>query len=538
MFKKVFIVLVFFAFAGSSCRKQEVKKQYNVVFIICDDLNTVVHHPKNKPGVHCPAIDKFREQAVTFTNAYANDPICAPSRSSMMTGIMPHHSNLTWFEPWYQNEILSNSVHMLEHFKNNGYKVFGAGKLYHNGEEPYDVYDEFGPKANFGPFPWKGKGGEMDEHPRMNHLFENFNIQHKWEQTFGSLSDMPAWEKDEKKGIPGYTGWRLFGKPFKYNSDTDRDLMPDELYANFAKKILNENHDSPFFLGIGFCRPHTPLYVPERYFDMFPLKSIQLPKVSEGDLNDCAKQLSDTSLYGFRRYQFLQQDGNKQLYKKWIQAYLASIAFVDEQVGKVLDAVQNSKYADNTIVIFTSDHGFQMGEKNFLYKQSAWSEACRIPLVISYPDNNTRRAICDQPVSLIDIYPTLIDACKLSENPNVNGKGDGLYGNSLLSLLKEPTGKKWKGKPYALTILPGEDHTSAENFSIKPSPHFTVSTREWRYIQTSGGEEELYHLKHDPLEWNNLAYKNNHKNTIQQFRDIVSIEKLQAERILAKSKFE
>jgi arylsulfatase A-like enzyme len=341
------------------------------------------------------------------------------------------------------------------------------------------------------------------------------------------LSDIPHWERDVEAGIPGYKGWRLYGKAFHYRTDDDRDLMPDELYAAYARKILNEDHQSPFFLGVGFCRPHTPLYVPEKYFQMFPINQIQLPKVVGNDISDCAAQLADTSLYGFRRLQFLQQKGDDALYKSWIQAYLASIAFVDEQIGKVLEAVSQSKYADNTIVIITSDHGFHMGEKDFLYKQSAWVEACKIPMIISFPNHQAKGTLCAQPVSLVDIYPTLIEACGLPRNPNEGGNDIPLDGHSLIKLLKDPTEERWAGPEYALTILPGEDHTTAANLKSKPLPHYAVSTAQYRYIQTSLGEEELYNLENDPLEWVNLinSLSKEDSEQLKELREIVLKEK-------------
>lgn len=494
----------------------------NVLFIICDDLNTVVYHPADKPRAQCPNIDALRERAVTFTRAYANDPLCGPSRASMMSGMMPHRSNLTWFEPWRDNEMLRSSVHLLHHFKNNGYRVFGTGKLYHNGEEDYSVYDAFGPTANFGPFPWKGVGSPLVAHPAMTYLFDDFAIPHHWEQTFGRLSDVPEWEADSAAGVPGYRGWRLSGQPFRYESATDRDSLPDEMYANFARQILAQEHTEPFFLGVGFCRPHTPLYVPDNYFDRFPLDEIVLPRTIDNDLADCAPQLADTTLYGFRRYQWLRQPGNDQLLKRWVQAYLASVAFVDEQVGKVLTALAQSPYADNTIVILTSDHGFHMGEKEFLYKQSAWSEAAQIPLVIAGP--GIGRAECDQPVSLVDIYPTLIEACDLPPDPNRTGNGVALDGTSMIPLLRPATGA-WAGPDYALTLVPGEDHTTIETLTAKPDPHYALSQRDWRYIQTADGGEELYHVQQDPNEWRNLAQTRPAPPIIDYFRRLVVQEK-------------
>jgi arylsulfatase A-like enzyme len=493
-----------------------------VLFIICDDLSTVVYHPKGKPIALSPNIDAFRQQAVTFTHAYANDPICAPSRASLMSGIMPHRSNLTWFESWRDNQMLRTSIHLLPYLRSNGYRVYGTGKLYHNGQEHDAAYDTYGTKANFGPFPQK-PGGGLAPHPDMRYLFDTLDIPHAWEQTFGRLSNTPVWDS----ATEAYRGWQLGGQPFYYASATDRDLLPDEQYAAFAQDVLEQEHEEPFFLGVGFCRPHTPLYVPDNYFDLFPLDSITLPSTVPNDLEDCAPALTDSSLYGFRRYQFLQQDQHNPLLKKWIQAYLASVAFVDEQIGQVLTALANSPYADNTLVIITSDHGFHMGEKEFLYKQSVWSESTRIPLMISWPGVASAGTVCDQPVSLIDIYPTLIEAGRLPPHPNKGGNEQPLDGHSMVELLKNPAANAWAGPEYVLTVLPGEDHTTADTLTTKPPPHWALSTRDWRYVQTAQGQEELYNVRVDPHEWHNQAHAPAALPTLTKFRNIVAQEKQQ-----------
>lgn len=495
----------------------------NVLFIIVDDLNTVVYHPAGKPVAICPNLDTFRQQAVTFTNAYANDPICAPSRSSMMTGIMPHRSNLTWFESWRVNEMLRTSVHLLPYLRENGYRVYGTGKLYHNGQENEAAYDTFGPKANFGPFPRRAGGG-LAPHPDMLYLLDTFKIAHAWEQTFGRLSAVPGAGEEESQ----YQGWHLGGQPFRYVSATDRDSLPDEQYATFAQGVLAQDHKQPFFLGVGFCRPHTPMYVPDNYFDLFPLDSIRLPATLPHDLQDVVSSLTDSTRYGFRRYQFLQQDPDKPLLKQWIQAYLASVAFVDEQIGRVLTALADSPYAANTLVIITSDHGYHLGEKEFLYKQSPWSEATRIPMIVRWPGVTPPGTPCDQPVSLIDIYPTLIEACRLPPHPNRRGNGLELDGHSLVELLRQSEADTGAGPDYVLTVLPGEDHTTADTLATKPPPHFALSTRDWRYIQTARGQEELYHVKTDPQEWHNLAQSAEAQPVLTRFREILAQEKQSA----------
>lgn len=214
--------------------------------------------------------------------------------------------------------------------------------------------------------------------------------------------------------------------------------------------------------------------------------------------------LADRSLYGFRRYHMLVRHKDRQLHKEWLQAYLACTAFVDDQVGRVLDAVDKSPQRENTIVIFTSDHGFHMGEKEFLYKQSLWDGATRVPLIVAGLEGMPEGATCHQPVSLVDIYPTIDDLCGLPTEPNTDGNGYQLEGHSLRPLLSNPDGE-WTGPDVAITALPGKDHSQHNRHRGTWFPHFSVRSEQYRYTLCANGEEELYDYEADPLEWKNLA---------------------------------
>ncbi len=331
----------------------------NVLFIICDDLNDSIARMGGHLQAKTPNIDRLMHRAVRFVNAQCNDPLCAPSRASLLSGLYPHTTGYLEFYHWRKNPVLANSISLMEHFKNNSYGLYCTGKLFHNHHEDYENYTEYAHEANFGPFPWDGvdrtpadwKEGKAitknwKEHPQMLFMFKDHEgIRTHWEQTFGPLSNVPNWPPDPQNEIPGYKGWTLYNRPFRYVSDDDRDLMPDELYANYAVRVLQRQHQESFFLGVGFCRPYTPLYAPKRYFDMFPLESIQLPPYKANDLEDCAELLKKFQPYGFERYELIIDAGGEKMWKRWIQAYLACVAFVDDQVGKVLDALEASPYA-------------------------------------------------------------------------------------------------------------------------------------------------------------------------------------------------
>ena len=490
----------------------QARERPNVLFIIVDDLNDMPLHPDGKPFVPTPNFDRLAKQGVSFSNAHCNDPICAPSRSSMMTGLYPQTSSLYWFEDYRQNAILSNSVTVTEHLATNGYDVYSVGKIYHGNQDPKGFYAGRGPGGNIGPWPWDGTKVNQRgfiPHPQQLFLFADDadpDMDYKWEHTFGPLTMIPEYEADRSKGVPGYRGWRLSGKPFRYISDQDRDPMPDETNAAWASDVLFKRHDKPFVLFTGFSRTHTPLYAPQMYFDRFPLDEIEIPKAyREGDLGDCAASLANRSLYAFRRYQMLfNHEDRPRLFKRWLQAYMACVAFIDDQVGTVLDALADSPYADNTVVFLTSDHGFHVGGKEALYKQTLWDSGTRIPFIVAGLQGMPKAKVCRQPVSLIDVYPTLIDICGLPENPHQGRSGYPLDGFSIKPLILEPTAD-WEGPEVAITALPGKDHSQHREHLGTLYPHFSVRARDWRYSLTSDGQEELYRYSSDPYEFVNLA---------------------------------
>ena len=491
--KKLFLVFIISFFAHASA-------QPNLVFIIVDDLNDLPLDPSTRPEIATPNIDRLAKKGVSFTNAHCTDPICAPSRVSLLYGLYPQSTGLFWFENPKQRGIFKDSIDLPHHLKNNNFDLYATGKIYHGGQKQ-KVFNTYGVGTSYGPHPVNGEP-YMGHHSSQDHLFKAMsNLSHKWEQTFGSLEDIPDWSHLEK----GKKGWFLYGKPWSLNKGHDRDLLPDELSANYCKDILTQKHSKPFALFAGLVRTHTPLYAPQEYFDRFPLDSIKIPASIKNDLADCSTQLANKELYGFQRYKFLTQNGDDLLLRQWIQAYLACVSFVDDQVGKIIDAVESSEYADNTIIIFTSDHGFHMGDKEFLYKQSLWDGATHVPLIISGLKGMAQNKKSTKPVSLIDIYPTINDLLEVTAQPNAETNQLKLDGFSLRPLLMDPKTDQWQGPKVAITALPGKDHSMNKEFSGAPFPHFSVRAEDWRYTLTSNGEEELYHYPSDPRESQNLA---------------------------------
>jgi arylsulfatase A-like enzyme len=283
------------------------------------------------------------------------------------------------------------------------------------------------------------------------------------------------------------------GRPYYYGNDEDRDLLPDELTTARGVEVLSQSHDKPFFLALGFMKPHTPLNVPSKYFDMYPPQSLELPPLLENDLADCARALVEHRPYGFLAYGLLMK-GGEPLWRHWLQSYLACVTFIDDLIGDLLDALDKSPYRDNTVIVFTSDNGYHMGEKEYLYKDSLWEESGQIPLIISAPGVGREGGVCSVPVSLIDLYPTLIDFCGLPQNPHAATHGFAPQGYSLRPFLQNPETTIWPGPPVAFMSVRGD---TGVHHSVRSATH--------RYTLCQNGEEELYDHQNDPYEWHNLA---------------------------------
>jgi len=266
-------------------------------------------------------------------------------------------------------------------------------------------------------------------------------------------------------------------------------------------------------MGVGFVRPHTPLYAPDRFFDMYPLESITLAPWMKNDADDTHfKSNFPANGKGLKYYRTLVSSyggDREKAMRVFLQAYLACITFMDEQVGKVLDALASHPALNkNTMVVFTSDHGWQMGEKNYLFKNSPWEESARIPLIIRPANSEVSNVSVEQPVSLIDIFPTLVDYGHLKGDHRNNDKGGKLGGFSLRPLIEgqkgeDPTTNNWQGPNGALTVVGNYANSGKEKNVTKQN--YSYRTKDFRYIRYSNGQEELYNHNNDPHEWTNLA---------------------------------
>ena len=424
----------------------------NVLFIAVDDLNHWVGHLDGHPGTRTPNIDRLASGGVTFSRAYAAAPLCNPSRVSLLTGVMPAHSGVYGnFEEL--REQLPDAVTLPQYFRRHGYSVKGAGKIFHRGlPEDADAWDAY----------FSGR------------------------KSTGKKTAAEKGTSSNKKSVSTKEGmWAPWGP-----LDADDSEMMDAQSADRIIAELKGQHDKPFFLAYGTYQPHLPWQVPRQYFEMHPRESVVLPQVIDNDLEDIppfgrklAAEVLDIS--NDRNHAAPGGDhANVLKYNQWqaaVQGYLASISFADAQVGRVLDALAESPHADNTIVVLWGDHGYHLGQKEHWRKHTLWEDGLRTTLVISAPGNAGRNARSDRVVSLLDIYPTLIELAGLDPKA-------GMDGQSIVPLLKQPD-LPWS-RPVVSTY-------GFQNHSIR--------TERWRYIRYHDGTEELYDHETDPYEWTNLA---------------------------------
>ncbi len=503
--RTVGLALAAWGMAALARAGSETAERPNVVLIVCDDLNDYVTGMGGHPQARTPHIEKLARSGVAFRRAYSNNPICAPSRSSFLTGIYPHVSRNFSFAVWHENPVLKNSRTIMEHFRENGYHVAGSGKLMHHHLK--GIWSEFKHKADYGPFAFDGK--ERVAHPSVP---EPFNSIGPVDGSFAPLSDVPYAPdgRDNRGWIYGTWGKTV---PMKYVDEDHRDPTPDERNARWATDRIGafarEPKGKPFFLGVGFIRPHTPLHVPKRFFDMFPPDTIQAPVIRPNDAEDCHYlDVFDENQKGPKYFRLLKESypTAEAGLKTFTRAYLACVAAVDECIGQVVEAVDRSPFKDNTIIVVTSDHGWNMGQKDYLFKNSLWEESTRVPLIIRAPGVAAAGGVAGHPVSLIDLFPTLIDLCGLPKETRKNDKGAPIDGHSLRPFLADPESGTWDGPDAALTMIFAGGRTGQD----PAKQHWSVRTRRWRYILYNNGATELYDHDRDPHEWDNLAERTEH----------------------------
>ncbi len=429
----------------------------NVLFIAVDDLNTSLGC-YGHPLVKSPNIDRLAARGVRFDHAYCSFPLCSPSRVSLLTGLRPQTTRIFDLKTDFRT-ILPDAVTMPQAFRQAGYFVARVGKIFH-----YGVPGQIGTSG-------------LDD-PRS------------WDQVINPRGR----DKLEEGQVTNYTPDRGLGSAMSFHAaDGTDEEQTDGLAATAAVKLLEEHRDGPFFLGVGFYRPHTPYIAPKRYFDLYPFASVQLPEQLAGDWSDIPEAALNIrpANYGLSDEQC----------RRCLQAYYASISFMDAQVGRLLDALDRLKLADNTIVVLWGDHGYLLGQHGQWMKMSLFEESARVPLIIAAPGMAHRRG-CPRVVETIDIYPTLCDLAGISRPAN-------LAGVSLRPLLENP-GLAWDRPAY----------TEVQRKGVKGR---SVRTERWRYTEWNGGQQgaELYDHENDPHEFYNLARQEEYAPVVTRLRGLI-----------------
>ena len=465
-------------------------EQPNVMMIVLDDMNDWLGVMGGHPQAQTPNMDRLAGQGVLFANAHANVGVCSPSRASFMAGVHPLTSGCWGFNNPLKNAVLNNSKNLTEYARENGFKTYQTGKIFHH--VPKDAWTQKGIKKYHGPMAWDGK--KVALHPSCPATMAELGA---LDSTYASLADVPS--------TAGYTGWwdSSSNEPFRYVSEDDRDLMTDEKSVEwFRKKMValeRNNNAEPFMMAFGVMRPHTPLVVPQNYFDRFPLDQVEFPKIKEDDIADLPWGNDSRGRQTIEALRAGAADPVEE-FRKYVQAYLASVAFADDIVGQALDILDNSRFKDNTVVVLFSDHGYNIGEKEYLWKYNLWEESTRVPLIIRDPRYAVNAGkFVDHPVSLIDVFPTITDLCGMTGETVKGSSGVPVDGHSLRPFLQNPETTEWAGPDAVVSVI-------ASWKSKRPiDQYLSIRTKDWRYTRYHGEGEELYDHRNDPYEWNNLA---------------------------------
>lgn len=404
-----------------------------MLFIGVDDLNDWIGPLGGHPQAVTPSIDRLASRGVTFTRAYCQAPSCNPSRTSLMTGLRPSTTGVYGnAQAW--RKAIPDAVTLPQHFMLHGYEVLGGGKTFHglqNEAASWEAYYQF--KGFLHP-----PGTPVNGIPRTGHF------------DWGGFVAKPGEAADTR-------------------------------LANWASDYLQERHTRPFFLAVGFYRPHLPWYVPQEHFERFPPGRTELPSTLEGDTDDVPK----SALRSFRDHDNVTKHGE---WRNAVAGYLACINFADSNVGRVLDALDRGPNAGNTVVVLWSDHGWQLGEKRQWRKFTLWERSARVVMILAGPGVAARGRKSGRTVELLDLYPTLLDLAGLPSRPELEGR-------SLRPLLTDPD-YAWD-KPAITSLGPQQ---------------VSVRTERWRYTRHPDGEE-LYDHSEDPMEWENLADAPEHAAT-------------------------
>ena len=454
-------------FGATAAVAADDAKRPNILMIAVDDLNDWIGCLGGHPQARTPNIDRLAARGTLFTNAHTQAPLCNPSRTSLFSGLRPSTTGVYTLSPAPRNSArLAEHVFLPQYLHEHGYHTYSVGKIYHHGPAPAGGDRAARRKAKAEA----GAAGGVDRAAE----FDAWGI-----NGGGKKPDQPLFEMEDRHPAMDWG-------PFPERDEDHGDHMIATAAIEHLKSL---SADQPFFVACGFHLPHVPCYAPQKWFDLYPDETLIMPPVLDGDRDD-------TPMFSWYLHWTLPEPRLSWLTKaqQWrplVRAYLASISFMDAQVGRVLDALEATGRAQETIVVLWSDHGWHLGEKAISGKNTLWERSTHVPLIFAGP-NVTADARCDQPAELLDIYPTLVELCGLPAR-------EGLDGHSLVPQIDDATAERpWP----AITTHNAHNHTAR--------------TRRWRYIRYADGSEELYDRQSDPNEWTNLAGKPEYAETIRE----------------------
>ena len=437
----------------------------NVVFIIADDLSAEALACYGNSQCRTPAIDRLAEQGLRFERAYSQFPVCGPSRAALMSGMYPQAIGVVGNGSSRQfTNNLGDRPSFSQHFKNHDYFTARVSKIYHMrvpgditaGVDGPDHHASWTERFNCQAPEWMSQG----QHAHLSHERLNRDPEKHYGLGFGTAF-------------------------YVVKGSTNGAEQADDQAAEKAIEILGEVKDKPFFLAVGFVRPHVPLVAPAKFYEPYPPAEMKLPARWSDDWSDIPKAgISHNSLrIGFA--------GNSAKQQEVLAAYYASVAYMDYQVGRILAALDELDLRKNTIVVFTSDHGYHLGEHDFWQKMSLHEESVRIPLIVSVPGKNP--AVTESLSEQIDIFPTLSELCELPVPEHCQGV-------SLAPLFDDPN-----------QVLRTEAYCTRGNGHL-------LRTNRWAYIEYRDGTQELYDMLQDPKQFTNLAATGKHHETVQSLK--------------------
>ena len=475
-----------FLLVGFFC-PQHVEAKPNVLFIAIDDLNDWVGCFGGHPQAITPNIDQLAKRGIRFTNAHCAAPLCGPSRTAIFTGRQPFRTGMYnnndkgWYKKHKKVRLFPKVIEA------GGYATYGTGKLLHSGSKGL-FQNEYYTGQRWSPFPSKEVNYTKAELSSKGSANPRHVVRLGQREYVLPFNRMPS---DRSPNDPK-------GESFDWAAlDVPDNAMGDGKITDWAIGELKKHEASkPFFMAVGYYRPHIPLYAPKKYFDLYGGMDIKLPPVQKDDLKD----LSPTGRKWALEAATAGSHATTVKHDQWqaaVKGYLACVTFVDAQVGRLLAQLEARGQAKNTWVILWSDHGWHLGEKQHWGKWTGWQRSTRVPLVVVPPaeskDIYALGAECDKPVGLIDLYPTLLDICNLPKVARLDGV-------SLRSMLENP---RIASDRLVVTTFDKGNHA--------------LSGTRWRYIRYQDGSEELYNRKDDPNEWENLASRKEHASVRERF---------------------